>query len=84
MPDEHVAAILMRDAVQTIAGVSDGVSLISKAGKPVSVDQDGKTDLLYTHIGPSAPANPPNRYLWIQTGLGDGTDFTMWFEDGLP
>jgi len=25
------------------------------------------------------------KYLWIQTGLGSsGTDFTFWFEDGVP
>ena len=35
-------------------------------------------------IGPDAPTPPGLPYLWIQTGLGDGSDFTIWFEDGEP
>ena len=33
-------------------------------------------------IGPDAPVNPPTTYVWFETELGDGTDFTMWVEDG--
>lgn len=33
-------------------------------------------------VGPDAPENPPERYVWFQTGLGDGTGITMWIEDG--
>jgi hypothetical protein len=31
----------------------------------------------------AAPLNPPPTYLWIQTGIGLGTDLTFWVEDGL-
>lgn len=35
------------------------------------------------YIQGSAPSNPPEKYLWIQTGLGDdGSDFSVWFENG--
>lgn len=30
----------------------------------------------------AAPSGTPATYLWIQTGLGDGTDMTFWVEDG--
>lgn len=34
-------------------------------------------------IQPLAPISPPDVYIWIQTGLGDGGGgFTLWFEDG--
>jgi len=32
----------------------------------------------------AAPVAPPPTYLWIQTGLGAGTDMTFWIEDSLP
>ena len=31
----------------------------------------------------AAPVTAPPTYLWIQTGLGAGTDMTFWVEDGL-
>ncbi len=31
----------------------------------------------------TAPSNPPPTYLWIQTGIGLGTDMTFWVEDSL-
>lgn len=33
-------------------------------------------------IGADAPISPPATYVWFETGLGDGTDFTLWIEDG--
>lgn len=48
------------------------------------------------HTGQMGPAGPANlfiqnavpvtvltSYLWVQTGLGAGTDLTFWVEDGL-
>lgn len=36
------------------------------------------------YIQHDAPANPPTKYLWIQTGIGSGgNDWTFWFEDGV-
>lgn len=32
----------------------------------------------------AAPSPTETTYLWIQTGLGPGTDMTFWIEDGLP
>lgn len=32
----------------------------------------------------AAPSSPPAAYVWFQTGLGAGTDLSVWFEDGLP
>lgn len=34
------------------------------------------------YIQPAAPTGTPVTYLWVQTGLGAGTDFTIWFEGG--
>lgn len=35
------------------------------------------------YVGPTQPAGVTGRYLWMQTGLGDdGTDTTLWIEDG--
>jgi hypothetical protein len=33
-------------------------------------------------IQPTQPTEPGG-YLWLQTGLGGGNGFTLWFEDGL-
>jgi len=33
-------------------------------------------------VGPTNRLTPGIPGLWLQTGLGDGTDFTLWFEDG--
>lgn len=33
-------------------------------------------------IGPDAPEDPPATYAWFETGLGDGSGFTLWIEDG--
>ena len=33
-------------------------------------------------VGPTTPAFV-GAYLWMETGLGDGTGFTLWMEDGL-
>lgn len=34
-------------------------------------------------ISPTAPVSPASpTYVWVQTGLGDGTDVTFWIEDG--
>lgn len=29
------------------------------------------------------PTGISSKYIWIQTGLGAGTDFTFWFDDGV-
>lgn len=35
-------------------------------------------------VQPTQPA-VDGAYLWVQTGLGeDGTEFTIWIEDGQP
>lgn len=34
-------------------------------------------------IQPSAPSGVVGNYLWVETGLGAGTDFTFWVEDGI-
>jgi len=34
-------------------------------------------------IQDTAPTSLSSKYMWIQTGLGDGTDFTVWFENGI-
>lgn len=31
----------------------------------------------------AAPVTAQPTYLWVQTMLGAGTDFTLWIEDGL-
>lgn len=33
------------------------------------------------YVSPLAPPAGTSDYLWVQTGLGDGTGFTLWFED---
>lgn len=30
----------------------------------------------------AAPSSPPSTYMWVQTGLGDGSGMTFWVEDG--
>lgn len=37
-----------------------------------------------TFVGPELPVlDPmPDVYLWVQTGIGDGADLTLWIEDG--
>lgn len=35
------------------------------------------------YIGPTQPTLPAGqKYLWIETGIGDGSDFSIWFDDG--
>lgn len=33
-------------------------------------------------VGPVNTLTPGTAGLWIETGLGDGNDFTFWIEDG--
>lgn len=48
---------------------------------PVSVlEVSGAAENLF--VQNAAPTNAPSKFLWIQTGLGSGSDFTVWFEDG--
>lgn len=37
-----------------------------------------------TFVQNTAPTPTGSPYLWIQTGVGSGTDFTFWIEDTLP
>lgn len=34
------------------------------------------------YVQPTVPIGAPAPYIWIQTGLGLGNDFSIWFEDG--
>lgn len=54
-------------------------------GQTLPVSVIGLTDKgQNVFIGPDAPFQPPESYVWIQTGLGTGNDWTIWFEDGTP
>lgn len=33
-------------------------------------------------VSDGAPTDHPDAYLWVQTGLGDGSGITFWVEDG--
>lgn len=51
------------------------------------ITSDGKALLTRTGVLPlfiqnSDPAIVGAKYLWLQTGLGDGSDFSLWFNDG--
>lgn len=34
------------------------------------------------YVQDSAPVGPPSKYVWFQTNMGAGEDFTIWIEDG--
>ncbi len=42
----------------------------------------GATDKA-VYVQNTAPSTPPTTYVWVQTGLGAGSDWTLWFEDSL-
>lgn len=33
-------------------------------------------------VQPDAPSAPPSTYMWVQTGMNGGSDFTIWINDG--
>jgi hypothetical protein len=62
----------------TVWVLQDGPDLLILTGGGTSGGSDGVP--LYIQDG--APSSPPAKYAWFQTGLGAGSDMTLWVETG--
>jgi hypothetical protein len=68
MPDRIVIREPIRESVRVTAPGPQGAT-----GPPAPRN---------VFVGPDAPVDPADTYLWIETGLGpDGDDLTFWVED---
>lgn len=75
-----VQKIVLADDLATKQNTLIQGSGISIVGDTISATGGGGTQNLF--VQNSTPGSPPSTYLWIQTGLGAGSDFTFWIEDG--
>lgn len=65
--------------------VADGSIGTVKLGGDITTDAKAlltRSGVLPLFIQDSDPAIVGAKYLWLQTGLGDGSDFSLWFNDG--
>ena len=67
---------------QTDAGGAKIVNLATPTVGSDAATKDYVDSAGNVFVQNAAPSSPPSAYLWVQTGLGDGTDFTFWVEDG--
>lgn len=59
----------------------EGPIVVQLVTQPMAVQVQNGIPVQNLFVGPTAPAFiMPG--MWVQTGLGDGSDFTIWIEDG--
>jgi len=74
-----VAAAVQNRVVQPVITPNHITVSIAQQGPPGPAAPAGRV-----FVQNVAPMPPGGNYLWIQTGLGAGTDITFWIEDNLP
>lgn len=57
----------------------DGQMYVRENGQWVAAPQAGINGAVF--VSETTPTTVATEYIWIQTGLGDGSDFTVWFND---
>jgi hypothetical protein len=77
--DAHDAASI---SVASGAGVSATDVQAAIAELAASSGGGGVAGSVPLFVQDSAPTAPGN-YMWVETGLGAGTDWTIWIEDGI-
>lgn len=67
--------------------VVNGANFVAIEGRLTAVEEaiaDGLGSGEDLFIGDTLDPEAAGKYMWVQTGLGDGTDLTIWIEDGTP
>lgn len=96
-PIASAASVLIGATGQTIETAANPASLTISAATSIQAleipretlalsvsEPQGPQGSQRLAIGPEAPSyGAGESYLWVQTGLGDGSGMTFWIEDGL-
>lgn len=67
-----------------VPGVTQVITVESSTAPPAVVEVmiPGAQGPSALSVGPTNNLTPGTAGLWVQTGLGGGTDWTLWIEDG--
>jgi len=65
------------------SGTDDSVNKLQVNGSISATHFISTSGELPMFVQNTQPTGITGKYLWIQTGLGAGSDFTFWFEDGV-
>lgn len=65
------------------SAIDDGINKLQVNGTISATNFVSSGGELPVFIQNTQPTGITSKYIWVQTGLGAGSDFTFWFDDGV-
>lgn len=71
----------LSDGTELVVELPYGLSTASEGGSSTTINAQTAATPKDVFVSEAQPATETDQFIWIQTGLGDGSDFTVWFND---